>query len=104
MDNGGNETVSETISATVNLIKENKITNAEKNILLAVLGKLISLDIYNESVDMANAFSNLEETGESTCDFYIKKFNSSLVSFLLSLTGTGTSKDRNSEKNIMRCV
>ena len=71
MDNGTNENLSETISATVNLIKENKIANAEKNILLAALGKSISLDIYNESVDMANAFFNLEETEESTCDFHI---------------------------------
>ena len=77
MDNGANENVSETISATVNLIKENKITNAEKNIMFAALGKLISLDIYKESVDMANTFSNLEETGENTCDLHIKKFNSS---------------------------
>ena len=71
MDNGTNENLSETISATVNLIKENKIANAEKNILLAALGKSISLDIYNDSVDMANAFFNLEETKKSTCDFHI---------------------------------
>ena len=55
------DNVSETISGTVNLIKENKITNAEKNILLAALGKSISLDIYKESVDMTNTFSSLEE-------------------------------------------
>ena len=101
MDNGGNENVLE--SATVNLIKENKITNAEENILLVVLGKWISLDIYSESVDMANTFYNLEETEESTCDFHIKKFNSSLVSFLVGLTDIGTSKDGNSKK-IIRCV
>ena len=71
MDNGTNENLSETISATVNLIKENKIANAEKNILLVALGKSISLDIYNDSVDMANAFFNLEETKKSTCDFHI---------------------------------
>ena len=71
MDNGTKENLSETISATVNLIKENKIANAEKNILLAALGKSISLDIYNDSVDMANAFFNLEETKKSTCDFHI---------------------------------
>ena len=71
MDNGTNENLSETISATVNLIKENKIANAEKNILLAALGKSISLDIYNDSVDMAKAFFNLEETKKSTCDFHI---------------------------------
>ena len=71
MDNGTNENLSETISATVNLIKENKIANAEKNILLAALGKSISLDIYKDSVDMANAFFNLEETKKSTCDFHI---------------------------------
>ena len=103
MDNGGNENVLETISATVNLIKENKITNAEENILLVVLGKWISLDIYSESVDMANTFSKLEETEESTYDFHIKKFNSLLVSFLVSLTDIGTSKNRNSKK-IIRCV
>ena len=71
MDNGTNENLSETISATVNLITENKIANAEKNILLAALGKSISLDICNDSVDMANAFFNLEETKKSTCDFHI---------------------------------
>ena len=71
MDNGTNENLSETISATVNLVKENKIANAEKNILLAALGKSISLDIYKDSVDMANAFFNLEETKKSTCDFHI---------------------------------
>ena len=71
VDNGTNENLSETISATVNLIKENKIANAEKNILLVALGKSISLDIYNDSVDMANAFFNLEETKKSTCDFHI---------------------------------
>ena len=65
----------------MNFIKENKITNVEKNILLAALGKSINLDIYNESVDMANTFSNLEETEKSTSDLHIKKFNSSLVSF-----------------------
>ena len=61
MDNGANENVSETISATVNLIKENKITNAEKNIMFAALGKLISLDIYKESVDMENTFPILKK-------------------------------------------
>ena len=50
VDNGENKNISETISTTVNLIKENKITNAEKNILLPALGKLLNLDIYNESV------------------------------------------------------
>ena len=81
VNNVANEKFPEIVNATVNLTKENKITNAEKNILLATLGKSISLDIYNESVDMGNAFCNLAETGESTCDFHIKKFNSSLVSF-----------------------
>ena len=95
---------SKTISATVNLIKENKITSAEKNILLAALGKSISLDIYKESVDMANTFFNLEETEESTCDLHIKKFNSSLVSFLVSLTGIDKSKHRNSKKNYVLCL
>ena len=80
MDNGSNENISETISATVNLIKENKIANAEKNILLAALGKSINLDIYNVSVDMANVFSNLEETEKSTCDLHIKKFISVIFS------------------------
>ena len=73
VDNGENENNSETISATVNLIKENKITNAEKNILLPALGKSLHLDIYNESVDMANTFSNLEEIEKSTCDLHLKK-------------------------------
>ena len=53
--NGANYNVSETISATVNFIEQNKIGNAEKNVLLAALEKSISSDIYNESVDMANA-------------------------------------------------
>ena len=104
MDSGVNKNISETISATVNLIKENKITNAEKNILLAALEKSINFDIYNESVDMANAFSNLEETEKSTCGLHIKKFNSSLVSFLVSLTGIDLSKDKNSEKNYALCL
>ena len=104
VDNGVNENISETISATVNLIKQNKITNAEKNILLAALGKSINLDIYNESVDMANTFSNLKETEKSTCDLHIKKFNSSLVSFLVSLTGIDLSKDKNSKKNYALCL
>ena len=80
VDNGANENISETISATVNLIKENKITNAEKNILLAALGKSINLDIYNVSVDMANVFSYLEETEKSSCDLRIKKFISVIFS------------------------
>ena len=104
VDNGVNENISETISATVNLIKQNKITNTEKNILLVALGKSINLDIYNESVDMANAFSNLKETEKSTCDLHIKKFNSSLVSFLVSLTGIDLSKDKNSKKNYALCL
>ena len=81
VDNEANENLSETISATVNLMKENKITNAEKNILLTALGKSINLGIYNESVDMTNAFSDLEETEKSTYDLHDKKFNSSLVLF-----------------------
>ena len=32
------------------------------------------------------------------CDLHIKKFNSSSVSFLVSLTGIGSSKDKNSKK------
>ena len=38
MDHGANKNISET-SANKNLIKENKITNVEKNVLLAALGK-----------------------------------------------------------------
>ena len=38
MDHGANKNISET-SANENLIKENKITNVEKNVLLAALGK-----------------------------------------------------------------
>ena len=68
VNNGKNKNVSETISATPNLIKENKIKNAEKKILLAALGKPLSLDIHKESVNITSTFSNLEETEESTCD------------------------------------
>ena len=51
----------------------------------------------SQSADMANTFSNLEEIEKSTCDLHLKKFNSSLVSFLGSLTGIDTSKDKNSK-------
>ena len=49
--NGAKEKLLETISATVNLIKENSITKAEKKILLPALGKSMSSDIYNELIN-----------------------------------------------------
>ena len=92
-----------TIAIQTVLTKNGSLDNAAKNILLAALEKSISLDTYNESADMGNTFSYLEETEERSCDFHIKKFCSSLVSYLVSLTGIGTSKDRNLKKN-MCCV
>ena len=51
-----------TIAIQTVLTKNGSLDNAAKNILLAALEKSISLDTYNESADMGNTFSYLEET------------------------------------------
>ena len=43
-------------------------------------------------------------TEESTCGLHLKKFNSSLVLFLVSLTGIDTSKEKNLKKNYVLCL
>ena len=59
-----------TITIQTVTTKNGSVYNAEKNILLAALGKSISLDIYNESADMGNTFSYLEEQKKEVVTFF----------------------------------
>ena len=81
-----NETISSDIKSVIDRLNNGKITEFECNELFEAMGNFLNMDVYNQSKLMMNNAEYKKFTEIPSIELYLKKFNYSLVNFLICLT------------------
>ena len=85
-DKNKNETISSDIKSVIDRLNNGKITEFECNELFEAMSNFLNMDVYNQSKLIMNNTEYKKFTEIPPIELYLKKFNYSLVNFLICLT------------------
>ena len=85
-DKNKNETISSDIKSVIDILNNDNITEFEFNKLFEAMGNFFNMDVDNRSKLMMNNVEYKKFTKIPPIELYLKKFNPSLINFLICLT------------------